>query len=77
VQEALNGPDKEKWHTAFTEELNNLISSGVWDLVPVPPGKKALPGRWVLAIKLDSMGVPDRYKARWVAKGQIKPLALI
>jgi len=69
VHEALNGPDKDKWHAAFTEELNNLTSSGTWELVPVPPGKQALPGRWVLAIKLDSMGVPDRYKARWVAKG--------
>jgi len=69
VHEALNRPDKDKWHAAFTEELNNLTSSGTWELVPVPPGKKALPGRWVLAIKLDSMGVPDRYKARWVAKG--------
>ena len=43
---------------------------GTWDIpAPLPKGRKALPGRWVLALKLDSEGNIARYKARWVVKG--------
>jgi hypothetical protein len=35
----------------------------------VPNGRKVLPGRWVLSIKIDSAGNIARYKARWVVKG--------
>ena len=70
IYEALNGPDKEAWIASFTEELNSMRDQGVWDRPAVPPkGKKILPGRWVLTLKLDSMGAIARFKARWVAKG--------
>ena len=70
IYEALNGPNKEAWMASFTDELNSMREQGVWDRPAVPPkGKKILPGRWVLSLKLDSMGAIARFKARWVAKG--------
>ena len=55
---------------AFEAELNSLASQNVWDTPrKPPPGRKVIPGRWVLSHKLDSMGAVVRYKARWVAKG--------
>ena len=49
------------------KELDELDKQGTWDLVALPPGRQAIPGRWVYAIKPTQ---PDpTYKARWVAKG--------
>ena len=62
---------------AFQDELTSLKKMVTWDTpAPVPKGRKALPGRWVLAYKLDPNGEIARYKARWVVKGfkQIKGL---
>ena len=68
VYEALNGPDKDKWMGAFQEELNSHETQETWHLVPLPHGKKALPGRWVLAIKFANR-ILLKFKARWVVKG--------
>ena len=68
-REALSGPDKEQWKAAFQTELDAMKSKGVWKVRKPPPGRKVLPGRWVLSIKLGVKGEIVRYKARWVAKG--------
>ena len=70
IDEALSGPDKDNWMAALQEELNSLKEMGTLDApAPLPKGRKALPGRWVLTLKLDSNGDVARYKARWVVKG--------
>ncbi|KAL0358581.1 UNVERIFIED_CONTAM: Retrovirus-related Pol polyprotein from transposon RE2 [Sesamum angustifolium] len=40
-----------------------------WDLVELPPGKKAIGSRWVFKLKLNPDGSVQRHKARLVAKG--------
>ena len=40
-----------------------------WDLVDLPAGGKAIPGKWVYDKKLKPDGTLDRFRARWVDAG--------
>ena len=51
------------------EEMNSIKSNGVWDLVELPNGVKAIGCKWVFKTKKDSLGNIERYKERLVAKG--------
>jgi hypothetical protein len=51
------------------EELTSVAQKGVYEEVELPPGKKALPSKWVYKIKRDECGKVQRYKSRYVAKG--------
>ena len=51
------------------DEMNSMASNGVWNLVQLPNGAKAIGCKWVFKIKKDSLGNIKRYKARLVAKG--------
>ena len=53
----------------MVEEIVALHSSGTWDLVTLPAGKRPVGCRWVYTMKIDSDGRVDRLKARLVAKG--------
>lgn len=68
-EEAMSGPDREKWEAAMDKEIEQLERYKVFDLVELPPGKKALGGKWVLGRKKDDNGLDGAYKARWVGKG--------
>ena len=49
-------------------EMDSLCKNATWDLVPLPPDKRALPCKWVFKKKLTGDALP-RYKARLIAKG--------
>ena len=57
------------WVAAMEKELTALEHNKTWDLVPLPPGKKAIGSRWVFKVKLNADGSLERCKARLVAKG--------
>jgi transposase InsO family protein len=63
-QEAMRGPDRERWKEAIQSEMNALVRNGTWEETPRIEGMRILPGKWVLKIKQDG-----RYKARWVVGG--------
>ena len=65
-QEASTDPN---WVQAMNKELAALESSNTWDIVDLPPGKKAIGSRWVFKTKLKADGSIERFKARLVAKG--------
>jgi Reverse transcriptase (RNA-dependent DNA polymerase) len=51
------------------EELEALDKNKTWELVSLPPGKKAVGCKWVFTVKQNLEGRVERYKARFVAKG--------
>ncbi|KAL0353420.1 UNVERIFIED_CONTAM: Retrovirus-related Pol polyprotein from transposon RE2 [Sesamum angustifolium] len=59
----------DKWVEAMNQELTALEKNDTWDLVELPPGKKAIGSRWVFKLKLNPDGSVQRHKARLAAKG--------
>ena len=48
------------------KEHDTLVRQKTWTLVPLPPGRNLIPGRFILVTKDTD---PPIKKARWVAKG--------
>ena len=76
VAEALSQPDADKWQEAIHVELDAMRKQGVWRVVEIPPGKRAIGSRKVFDCKrpnvVDGVLQPEhsrRYKARLVAQG--------
>ncbi|GJP71170.1 hypothetical protein CLOP_g2016 [Closterium sp. NIES-67] len=68
-EEALNGPDGEKWKASEDEEFGSLIENETWDLCDLPPGKKAITSKMIYRHKYGPEGELTRYKSRLVARG--------
>ena len=58
-----------RWKDAMKDELNALVKNKTWELVRLPPGKRAVGCKWVFIVKQIPEGKVDRYKSRLVAKG--------
>ena len=69
VEEALAGPEKEKWEKAMWEELGVIKKMETWELKDLPSGRTAIGCKWVFAKKRDEHGNVIKYKARLVAQG--------
>jgi hypothetical protein len=67
--EAVSGPEAKEWEGAAADELASIMKHGTWELVKLPPGRKAVGCKWIFTIKRDAAGNIKRYKARLVAKG--------
>ena len=69
--EVMNlAPDeRERWLKAAQDELQSLIENGTFELVQLPPGRKAIGSRWVFRVKRNADGSIERHKGRLVAKG--------
>ncbi|KAL0342660.1 UNVERIFIED_CONTAM: Retrovirus-related Pol polyprotein from transposon RE2 [Sesamum calycinum] len=50
------------------QDLDALEKNETWEVVDIPPDKKAIGSKWVYKLKLKADGSIDRYKARLVAK---------
>jgi hypothetical protein len=62
--EAIQSDNSTDWMDACAYEIDALTKSGTWELVDLPPGRKAVKSKWVFKLKTDG-----RYRARLVAKG--------
>ena len=49
--------------------FDTITRKGTFSLATLPPGRIALPVKWVFKTKLDAQGAISRFKARLVAKG--------
>lgn len=67
--DAMKSSNSHKWIEAMKEEYKSMQDNHVWDLVPLPAGKKPIGSKWIFKTKRDSEGNVERYKARLVAKG--------
>jgi hypothetical protein len=61
--------DADLWQKACQEEMEAHRLNGTWEIVQLPPGKRAIGSRWFMKVKHNADGSLDRYKARLVAKG--------
>lgn len=59
----------EKWRHAMGEEYNAQIHNKTFELVPPAPHLNVIPTKWLYTIKYLAKGGLDRYKTRWVARG--------
>ncbi|KAF8729142.1 Reverse transcriptase (RNA-dependent DNA polymerase), partial [Rhizoctonia solani] len=69
TEEALSGPDADKWKAAMEQEIATLEKQGTYNTSTLPPGRKAMGCQWVLTIKQNKEGQPIQYKARLVVQG--------
>ena len=67
-REAIMSNKSKQWKTAMDDEVKSLEENETFSLTQLPPGKRAVGGKWVYALKSDIDG-SDKYKARFVAKG--------
>ncbi len=68
-QDAMTCSASEKWKMAAQEEYPSLIENGTWSIVSCPEGRIPIKSRWTFDIKPGLHGEPQRFKARFVAKG--------
>ncbi|WJX67634.1 hypothetical protein P8452_52084 [Trifolium repens] len=68
-QEAITGPESEKWLEAMKSEMDSMYTNQVWNLVEPPVGIRPIGCKWVFKKKTDMDGKVHTYKARLVAKG--------
>ena len=57
------------WYDTMKDEMNSMQSNGVWNLVELLNGAKAIGYKWVFKTKKDSLGNIERYRVRLIAKG--------
>ena len=63
-KEAMRGTNAEEWADACQYEMDALWKNDTWELVELPPGRKAVKSKWVFKLKADG-----HFHARVVAKG--------
>ena len=69
IEQALSGPEAERWQEGLDREYGALISNGTWSVEPIPEGVKPLPCKWVFKRKLAQDGTIAKWKCRLVAGG--------
>ena len=67
-KEALNSSKAHYWIKALNEEMESLKENDVFELTPLPEGKKTVASKWVYTIKKNPDG-SEGYKATFAARG--------
>jgi len=62
-------PERDHWHKAALDEIQSLLDNGTFELVQLPPGRKAVGSKWVFKVKRKADGSIEHYKGRLVAQG--------
>lgn len=67
--QAMKSADNQSWHQATQDEYRSLIENNTWTLVDLPPGRRAIDGKWIFHRKYALDGNVDRFKARSFVRG--------
>ena len=68
-EQAMKQPEADHWREAMKKEVEQLNANQTWILTSLPPGRKAIDGRWVYKVKIGADNKIQKFKARWVARG--------
>jgi hypothetical protein len=66
-----------KWQEAMNSELKALIDNQTWSFVPLPPGKRPISCKWVIASNARLTGLLSAIKLAWSLGVSHKLLELI
>lgn len=69
LQEAITGPDADKWTRVIDEELQAHHENSTWELVPRKSDRTPIDSKWVFKIQQTPSRNDCRYKARLCARG--------
>jgi hypothetical protein len=69
LSEVQTSVNRDDWVTATECEYKALMENDTWELVNLPPERKAIGCKWVFKAKQAPDGSISRFKARLVAKG--------
>lgn len=75
-QEAVSGPDADKWRNAIREELRAHEENQTWVLVPARKDKTLIDSKWVFKAQRGKSGEISRFKARLCARGFLQKAGL-
>jgi hypothetical protein len=56
------------WREAMEREYQSLIHNNTWELVPLPPHKTVVNGKWCYQAKTNARRTVQQHKARYVAR---------
>ena len=51
--QVISCKESNLWYDAMKDEMNSMASNGVWNLVELPDGAKAIGCKWVFKTKKD------------------------
>ena len=68
-EEAMAGPDSNKWLEAMQSEIGSMYENKVWTLTDFPNDQRAIENKWIFKRKTNADSSVTIYKARLVAKG--------
>ncbi|KAF8700907.1 cysteine-rich RLK (RECEPTOR-like protein kinase) 8, partial [Rhizoctonia solani] len=69
MEEALAGPQANKWLEAMQKEVSTLKKMGMYKHIEPPKDCKPIGNKWVLTLKQNANGEPECYKVQLVAQG--------
>ena len=68
-KKTISSDNAHLWKKAMIKHFADLDKLKIWDLVNLPPNRKAINGRWTYVIKPKKEGeLQGKKKARWIAK---------
>src|SRR3954468_18008392 len=62
-EEAMAGPDSDKWLEAMKSEIESMYENEVWTLTDLPNDRRAIENKWIFKKKTDADGNMTIYKA--------------
>lgn len=69
LNDVLHDPYKDEWLEAMRDEMDSMHKNKTWELVELPPDRKAIGNKWVFTVKTNFNGEIEKFKARFVAQG--------